>query len=132
LFFDTPLWRNFFENTLTVQFDHRMLAYAIWIAALIHAFNTVRSVTERTAVVGAVALAVAVTLQAALGIATLLMVVPLPLALLHQAMAMIVLTIATMHAASVTKRAPATALSLSAKADDPVIDDNAGMAPSRS
>ena len=30
-FFDTPLWRNFFENTLTVQFDHRMLAYAIWI-----------------------------------------------------------------------------------------------------
>ena len=33
LFFDTPLWRNFFENTLTVQFDHRMLAYAIWIFA---------------------------------------------------------------------------------------------------
>ena len=31
LFFDTPLWRNFFENTLTVQFDHRMLAYAIWV-----------------------------------------------------------------------------------------------------
>ncbi|HEX4041450.1 MAG TPA: COX15/CtaA family protein [Xanthobacteraceae bacterium] len=101
LFFDTPLWRNFFENTLTVQFDHRMLAYAIWIAALIHAFNTVRSVKERTVVAGAVALAVAVTLQAALGIATLLMVVPLPLALLHQAMAMVVLTVATVHAASV-------------------------------
>jgi cytochrome c oxidase assembly protein subunit 15 len=132
LFFDTPLWRNFFENTLTVQFDHRMLAYAIWIAALIHAFNTVRSVKQRTVVAGAVALAVAVTLQAALGIATLLMVVPLPLALLHQAMAMIVLTIATMHAASVAKRAPSAALSSSAKADDPVIDDNAGMAPSRS
>ena len=31
LFFDVPLWRNFFENTLTVQFDHRMLAYAILI-----------------------------------------------------------------------------------------------------
>jgi cytochrome c oxidase assembly protein subunit 15 len=101
LFFDTPLWRNFFENTLTVQFDHRMLAYAIWIAALIHAFNTVRSVKERTVLAGAVALAVAVTLQAALGIATLLMVVPLPLALLHQAMAMVVLTVATVHAASV-------------------------------
>jgi cytochrome c oxidase assembly protein subunit 15 len=101
LFFDTPLWRNFFENALTVQFDHRMLAYVIWIAALIHAFNTVRSVKERTVVAGAVALAVAVTLQAALGIATLLMVVPLPLALLHQAMAMVVLTVATVHAASV-------------------------------
>ncbi len=23
-----PAWKNFFENTLTVQFDHRMLAYA--------------------------------------------------------------------------------------------------------
>ena len=34
LFFDMPIWRNFFENTLTVQFDHRMLAYAIWFVAL--------------------------------------------------------------------------------------------------
>jgi cytochrome c oxidase assembly protein subunit 15 len=32
LFFDVPWWRNLFENTLTVQFDHRMLAYAILIA----------------------------------------------------------------------------------------------------
>jgi hypothetical protein len=23
LFFNAPLWRNLFENTLTVQFDHR-------------------------------------------------------------------------------------------------------------
>ena len=126
LFFDSPLWRNFFENALTVQFDHRMLAYAIWIAALIHACNAVRSVTERTVVAGAIALAVAVTLQAALGVATLLMVVPLPLALLHQAMAMIVLTIATMHAASVAKRTPLS----SAKRDDPVINGTAGVAPS--
>ena len=42
LFFDVPLWRNFFENTLTVQFDHRMLAYTIWLVALIHAFNVAR------------------------------------------------------------------------------------------
>ena len=39
LFFDVPLWRNFFENTLTVQFDHRMLAYAIFLVALLHAFD---------------------------------------------------------------------------------------------
>ena len=31
LWFFTPAWRNLFENTLTVQFDHRMLAYAIWL-----------------------------------------------------------------------------------------------------
>ena len=43
LFFDTPLWRNFFENTLTVQFDHRMLAYAILSCALLHAFDVART-----------------------------------------------------------------------------------------
>ena len=32
LWFIAPAWRNLFENTLTVQFDHRMLAYAIWAA----------------------------------------------------------------------------------------------------
>jgi cytochrome c oxidase assembly protein subunit 15 len=132
LFFDVPLWRNFFENTLTVQFDHRMLAYTIWIAALIHAVNVARTVKPGPVVAGAVILAAAMTLQAALGIFTLLMVVPLPLALLHQAMAMVVLTVATMHAASVAAKAPHTVLSSSAKADDPVINEGAGVAPSRS
>ena len=28
LWFMHPAWRNLFENTLTVQFDHRMMAYA--------------------------------------------------------------------------------------------------------
>jgi heme a synthase len=42
-----------------------------------------------------------VTLQAALGIWTLLMVAPIGLALLHQAMAMLVLTVATVHAQQV-------------------------------
>src|SRR4029078_6247011 len=27
LWFESPGWRNLFENTLTVQFDHRMAAY---------------------------------------------------------------------------------------------------------
>jgi cytochrome c oxidase assembly protein subunit 15 len=132
LFFDTPLWRNFFENTLTVQFDHRMLAYAIWVAALIHAVNVARTVKTGPVVAGAIVLAAAVTLQAAVGIFTLLMVVPLSLALLHQAMAMVVLTVATMHAASVAKPAFSTALASSVKADDQVINDNASIAPSTS
>ncbi len=106
LFFDAPLWRNFFENTLTVQFDHRMLAYAIWFVALVHAVNVTRIVKTGPVVAGAVILAAAVTLQAALGIFTLLMVVPISLALMHQAMAMVVLTVATIHAASVAERAP--------------------------
>ena len=110
LFFNTPLWRNFFENTLTVQFDHRMLAYAIFVLALAQAFAA-RALKHGPGVTSAVLLAAAVTLQAALGIWTLLMVAPLDLALLHQAGAMIVLTLATVHAASVTERAPRVLLS---------------------
>jgi cytochrome c oxidase assembly protein subunit 15 len=102
LFADAPLWRNFFENTLTVQFDHRMLAYAIWLCALAHAIDVGRS-RRGPAFAGAVALLVALTLQAALGIWTLLAAAPLPVALLHQAMAMLVLTAATMHAANVSR-----------------------------
>src|SRR3984885_1655135 len=30
LFFDVPWWRNLFENTLTVQFEHRMVAYTLF------------------------------------------------------------------------------------------------------
>ena len=43
LFFDQPLWRNFFENTLTVQFDHRMVAYGLCVLALIHAVDAHRN-----------------------------------------------------------------------------------------
>jgi cytochrome c oxidase assembly protein subunit 15 len=47
-------------------------------------------------------LALAVTLQATLGILTLLYVAPLPLALAHQGMALVVLTLATLYAARLT------------------------------
>jgi len=96
LFFDSPLWRNFFENTLLVQFDHRMLAYAIWAIALAHLIDVAR--TSGSAWVGAAVLLGAVTLQAVLGILTLIYQVPLLLALCHQGMALIVLTIAVAHA----------------------------------
>jgi heme a synthase len=104
LFFDTPLWRNFFENILTVQFDHRLLAYAIFAVALLHAIDVGRAVKAFGVRAGALVLFATVILQIALGIATLLWVVPLPLALLHQAMAMLVLTVAGVHAASLTRR----------------------------
>ena len=106
LLFDVPVWRNFFENPLTVQFDHRMLAYVIWSIAILHVVTAIRSTKNGSVVTGAVALAMAVTLQAGLGIFALLSVVPIALALLHQAMAMVVLTVATIHAASVAERVP--------------------------
>jgi cytochrome c oxidase assembly protein subunit 15 len=104
LFLAKPLWRNFFENALTVQFDHRMLAYAIWLGAAWHAIDTLRTTRRGAAWRGALTLFVAVTLQAVLGIATLLWVVPLPLALSHQATAIVVLTVAVVHAGQMTWR----------------------------
>jgi heme a synthase len=98
LFFNAPLWRNFFENTLTVQFDHRMVAYALEAAVLLHALDVARTLRGGPALTAALALASVITIQAALGIATLLHQAPLALALLHQAMAMVVLTIALVHA----------------------------------
>jgi len=106
LFFDVPLWRNFFENTLTVQFDHRMLAYTIWLVALVHVFAVVGAMKAGRVVIGAIALAAAVTLQAGLGIVTLLLGTPIAIALMHQATAMLVLTAATMHAADIAERVP--------------------------
>jgi heme a synthase len=72
LFSLAPSWRNFFENTLTVQFDHRMLAYTIWICVLLHVIDVTRTAGKGRPLAGAIVLFVAVTLQAALGIATLL------------------------------------------------------------
>ncbi|MEO6395083.1 MAG: COX15/CtaA family protein [Devosia sp.] len=76
-----PLWRNLFENALTVQFVHRMLAYAILLhAGLLLLFRADRSGWP-------LRILVLIALQAGLGIATLLLAVPLPLALGHQALA---------------------------------------------
>jgi heme a synthase len=108
LFFTVPWWRNFFENTLTVQFDHRMLAYALWLAAVLHAADVTRTLRGGPALTGALALASAVTLQAALGIVTLVHQAPLALALLHQTMTLAVLAIAVVHAERLERRrAPA-------------------------
>jgi heme a synthase len=98
LLFDQPAWRNFFENPLTVQFDHRMIAYGLFAVALLHAVDVWRTFEGRTLRIGAAVLAAVVCAQAALGIATLLMAAPLALAMLHQAMALVVLTVATLHA----------------------------------
>ena len=97
LFASAPAWRNLFENALTVQFDHRMVAYALWVFAVLHVFDAARS-RSAPALGSALALAAAVTVQAALGIVTLIYVAPLALALAHQGMAIVVLTVAVVHA----------------------------------
>lgn len=89
-----PLWHNFFENHLTVQFQHRMAAYLLLALAAWHAWSARKSDGAR----GANLLVAAVVAQAALGIWTVLWVVPIPLGAAHQAGAMVVFGIAVWHA----------------------------------
>jgi cytochrome c oxidase assembly protein subunit 15 len=97
LWFETPWWRNLFDNTLTVQFEHRMTAYALIILALLHAIDAARSRAGAAITGGAWSLVAAIILQAALGILTLLHQVPIDLALAHQATAMVVLALAVLQ-----------------------------------
>jgi len=98
LWFEAPWWRNLFENALTVQFLHRMMAYALLAVAAFQAIDTLRSCADRGARRGALWFLAAVTVQAVLGILTLLNQVPMVLALTHQAVAIGVLTLAVLQA----------------------------------
>jgi cytochrome c oxidase assembly protein subunit 15 len=99
LFALQPWWRNFFEHRLTVQFDHRIAAYLLWGLAVWHAADIAAAERARAALGGALFLAGALTLQAVLGVITLLYQAPMGLALMHQAMAVVVLGAAVIHAA---------------------------------
>jgi cytochrome c oxidase assembly protein subunit 15 len=103
LFFDVPWWRNLFENTLTVQFEHRMVAYMLFALTVWHAIDAARSRAERSVIDGALWLLGAVTLQATLGILTLLNQAPMDLALTHQAVAIVVLMLAVFQAERLTR-----------------------------
>jgi len=109
LWFETPWWRNLFDNALTVQFEHRMTAYALFVLAALHAFDAVRSRAGMAAISGALWLLAAITVQATLGILTLLNQVPIALALAHQAAAIAVLTLAILQAERLAARRPESA-----------------------
>ncbi|PHH75548.1 hypothetical protein CDD80_2303 [Ophiocordyceps camponoti-rufipedis] len=89
-------WRNMLENPSTVQMDHRILAVTTLCCVLaLFAYSRSRSVAAvlppgaRRAANGLVHL---VTLQATLGISTLIYMVPVPLAAAHQAGSLALLT----------------------------------------
>ena len=98
LFFESPWWRNLFDNSLTVQFEHRMVGYLLFLLAALHALDAVRSRAGAATVNGALWLLAAITLQATLGILTLVNQVPIDLALAHQGVAIAVLTLAVVQA----------------------------------
>jgi cytochrome c oxidase assembly protein subunit 15 len=98
-----PTWRNLFENALTVQFNHRLIAYAIvayvgiafWLRALAGGLAGAH--------VWLPGIAAVVVAQVGLGIATLLLAVPIPLAVTHQAMAFLLVGMTVLYIADMQR-----------------------------
>ena len=97
-----PFVRNLTENVAAVQFDHRLLATMTLILVTALAVIGWRSALPKAL---SVCLAVAVLCQYGLGIATLLLVVPVGVATLHQCGAVVLLTVILV----VLHRVPGTA-----------------------
>lgn len=83
-----PIWRNFFENAGLVQFMHRVSGYLLFVFAVIVWMRGRKSahVTTRFAFNAVMA---ALTLQMVVGVTTVLYAAPVHIALVHQALAVI-------------------------------------------
>uniref|UniRef100_A0AC35UDH0 Cytochrome c oxidase assembly protein COX15 n=1 Tax=Rhabditophanes sp. KR3021 TaxID=114890 RepID=A0AC35UDH0_9BILA len=101
----SPVWKNFTENDVTVQFMHRNLAYLTLLSITGTWFVGRRLPLSRRARIALNGLIVMGFTQAALGITTLLNNVPTSLAALHQSGSMALLTFA-MWLASEIRRIP--------------------------
>ena len=90
-----PWWKNFFYNMATVQLDHRIAAYLLAMVVPVLWWRTRRepAATPRARAAAHLLLAM-LAVQVSLGILTLVHVVPLPLAALHQAGAVLVFALA--------------------------------------
>jgi heme a synthase len=97
LFTIEPAWLNLFENPKTVQFMHRLGAYALFVLALWPMLAVRRAEPGSAHARRATWLFGLVVLQAAIGIIALVLVVPFGWALLHHGFAMIVLGFAAAH-----------------------------------
>lgn len=88
----SPWWRNLFENVAAVQFNHRLLG-VLSLAAIVLLWlrGWPARLGDRSRRMLGLLLIVA-AIQVALGIATLLLVVPVAVAALHQAGAVLLLT----------------------------------------
>ena len=92
MFETAPWWRNFFENPVTAQFAHRVLALASSVAVIAAWGASLRAGAPRRVRRWAHASLIAVAAQVALGVSALLLHVPIPLAAGHQAGAIALLT----------------------------------------
>jgi heme a synthase len=86
-----------FGDAATAQFDHRTIAYAVVAFAIVQAIAALRAAPGSPLASRAFILAAVALLQVGLGIATLLAVVPIELALPHQALALALFGLSVVH-----------------------------------
>ena len=98
-----PFIRNLTENMTTVQFDHRLLAITTFVLIVVYWLRARRAEFPPRAKKASNALLHTGALQLALGIATLLLSVPTFLAVAHQAVALLLLTVVLFLAHSLRK-----------------------------
>jgi heme a synthase len=102
-----PWWTNFLDNPGLAQFDHRMVAYGVAVAAVALWIAVRRAGVQGRAWMTSNTLVAIVLLQIVLGIATLLNQAPLALAALHQATAVTVFAAALWNAYEISGAAGA-------------------------
>jgi cytochrome c oxidase assembly protein subunit 15 len=93
----SPWARSMLDDVTTVQFDHRIGAYIVVAAAIALALAARRRAPGSSLARRCAALALLAVLQAGLGIATLVLVVPIEMALAHQAVALLLFGMAVAH-----------------------------------
>jgi cytochrome c oxidase assembly protein subunit 15 len=92
LYSGSPAWLAMFEDITTIQFNHRMFAYLLFVLIGSFAFLVYRSGTQGRVRPGLTLLVLTLLVQLILGISTLLLHIPVPLAAAHQCGAVILLS----------------------------------------
>ena len=103
LYAGDPAWLDAFEDITTIQFNHRVFAYLLFVLIHLFAWRLWRTGLGGRERLAAVFLLAALWLQAILGISTLLLHVPISLAAAHQGGAVVLLS-ATIYAAHLLRR----------------------------
>jgi cytochrome c oxidase assembly protein subunit 15 len=103
----SPWYLNLFENPLTVQFDHRMLGYAVVLSTILQSGWLALRREEPELIASGFILMCLALLQATIGVWTVLLSVPISLGLAHQAGAVVLFAAALYHLwLSLERRAP--------------------------
>ena len=92
LYASTPAWLAMFEDITTIQFNHRMFAYLLFVLISSFAFLVYRGINGGRVRLGAALLVLALCVQVTLGISTLLLHVPVAIAAAHQGGAVVLLS----------------------------------------